>query len=52
VALTAFVQHKLRSTPGYWDEHRAASLVLAAISLLVWVAILSAGRWIGYVEHG
>ena len=52
IVITVVMQHKMRLEPLYWEKRRIAAVFLATVSLLVWVGILSAGRWIGYVQHG
>jgi hypothetical protein len=52
IVITAVMQNKMRLEPLYWEKRRMAAVFLATVSLLVWVGILSAGRWIGYVQHG
>jgi hypothetical protein len=39
--------------PAYWElttGHRVSARVLAVISLLLWVGIVFAGRWIAYMN--
>lgn len=50
--ITYYVYGRLKKDPHYWDDHRAAAVVWAGVSLLMWLTILSAGRWIAYLEHG
>ena len=52
VILTAFFQTMLRRRNGFWEQHRAAAVLLGSVSLVMWVGIVAAGRWIAYVEHG
>jgi uncharacterized membrane protein SirB2 len=52
VILTAFFQMMLRRRKGFWEQHRAAAVLLGSVSLVMWVGIVAAGRWIAYVEHG
>ena len=37
--------------PSYWVKHVRAGKLLAAISLLLWIAVVLAGRWIAYAEY-
>jgi hypothetical protein len=50
--ITYFVHRQLKKDPAFWDTHRPAAIVIAVASLLMWLTILSAGRWIAYLEHG
>ena len=50
--LTLGVQLSLRGGGGFWERRRAVGVLVALASLAVWTAILAAGRWIAYVEHG
>lgn len=50
--ITYYVYGRLKRDPNFWDDHRAAAIAWAGVSLLMWLTILSAGRWIAYLEHG
>ena len=50
--VTYYVHGKLKKNPSFWDQHRAAAIAWSGVSLLMWLTILSAGRWIAYLEHG
>jgi hypothetical protein len=52
VVLTLIFQQVLRRNKSYWDRHRVAATLLGAVSLVIWVTIVAAGRWIAYVAHG
>jgi hypothetical protein len=52
LVLTAAVHYGLKRSATFWEQRRIGSRVMAGISLLLWVAILTAGRWIAYAEHG
>jgi hypothetical protein len=52
VVLTLIFQQVLRRNKSYWDRHRVAATLLGAVSLVIWVTIIAAGRWIAYVAHG
>jgi hypothetical protein len=55
VAITAFYQTSVRKDSCYWersfDRQRAARL-LASLSLVLWLAIVAAGRLIAYFDLG
>jgi uncharacterized membrane protein len=51
--LTLVFQRGLRSDSQFWDRsrsRRASSRVIAAVSLVLWVGIIFAGRWIAYID--
>jgi hypothetical protein len=48
-ALTFSVQRALQRDPGYFEGRRPQAILTGALSLGLWVAILSAGRWIAYL---
>lgn len=51
VALTLLYQRPLRTDPVFWEKTRARrtnASAIAILSLLVWVGIVFAGRWIAY----
>jgi hypothetical protein len=54
IALTIFVQRGVGRNEDYWEssasKRRMARLV-ATVSILLWISVVSAGRWIGYVQH-
>ncbi|HEX4025377.1 MAG TPA: DUF6644 family protein [Steroidobacteraceae bacterium] len=52
VLLTLFFQRGLRRDALFWDSsagRRASARLIAVVSLLLWVGILFAGRWIAYM---
>jgi hypothetical protein len=48
--LTAVIGRLLRRDGRFWDDHARAAILVAASSLVLWLGILTAGRWIAYVE--
>ncbi len=50
--LTATFQQVLQRNKSFWDRNRLAAITLGSVSLVIWVGIVAAGRWIAYVEHG
>ena len=53
VGLTLVCQIPLGTNAAFWESsagRRRAALLLASLSLPVWIAILFAGRWIAYVQ--
>ncbi len=54
IALTFLVQRGVGQSDDYWESsvsRRRTARLVAAISILLWISIVSAGRWIGYVQH-
>ena len=51
-AITYYLHRRLKKDAMFWDTHRYAAIVWGGLSLLMWLTILSAGRWIAYLEHG
>ena len=52
VVLTLLYQQPLRKDPVFWEKtvaRRMNASAIAILSLLVWVSIVFAGRWIAYV---
>jgi uncharacterized membrane protein SirB2 len=47
VAITAFV-HLRNKNENYWDNRAIAAKFAGAMSLVLWVGIIAAGRWIAY----
>jgi hypothetical protein len=52
LVLTGTFQIMLRRSKTFWDRNRAAAVLLGCVSLVLWVGIIGAGRWIAYVDHG
>lgn len=52
LVLTFIFQTVLRRNKDFWDSHRPVAVLLGSVSLVCWVCIVAAGRWIAYVEHG
>ncbi|HEY1146401.1 MAG TPA: DUF6644 family protein [Allosphingosinicella sp.] len=55
VLLTLGFQAMLKGQAGRWDREAgapASAKLVALVSLLLWVAIIFAGRWIAYVDTG
>ncbi len=52
LALIWTFQFMLRRSSTFWDRNRVAAILLGSVSLVMWVGIIGAGRWIAYVEHG
>jgi hypothetical protein len=53
--MTAFLQGSLRRDVAFWElspGRRLAAKLTAIVSLLLWVGIVFAGRWIAYIETG
>jgi len=48
LVITFVIQRKSSRDAAYWDTRKIASILLGALSLLLWVGIVTAGRWIAY----
>jgi uncharacterized membrane protein SirB2 len=48
IVITFFVQRQNRKNPNYWEARKAAAALAGLASLLLWVGIVTAGRWIAY----
>jgi hypothetical protein len=54
VVLTVLVQRGVGKDEAYWESsvsRRRMARFVAAVSILLWISIASAGRWIGYIQH-
>jgi hypothetical protein len=54
VALTLVIYLVNKRAPGFWEETRShlyAARGLAFVSLLLWVGVIFAGRWIAYLDY-
>jgi hypothetical protein len=52
-SLTFFFQRMVRSDTAFWElspARRATAKLTAIVSLLLWVGIVFAGRWIAYMD--
>jgi len=49
--LTYVIARGVKARETYWDERPIAATSVAVVSLLLWVGIVSAGRWIAYVPQ-
>jgi hypothetical protein len=53
ILLTLLFQRGLRRDARFWERSRGRLLggrLLAGVSLLLWIAIVFAGRWIAYID--
>lgn len=54
VILAALFQLAGAKNPNFWDAspgRRAAARVIAALSLVLWIGVVLAGRWIAYADY-
>lgn len=49
IVITLIVQRASRKGEAYWDARKGVARLAGLVSLLLWIAIASAGRWIAYV---
>ncbi|HTW38106.1 MAG TPA: DUF6644 family protein [Steroidobacteraceae bacterium] len=52
LAVTGVIQYAVNRGTQFWERRRVIACVTAVASLLLWVGILAAGRWIAYMAHG
>ena len=52
-ALTVLTQRPFGHDAGYWQasRHRHAAKALAIVSMILWVCVVFAGRWIAYSQE-
>ena len=48
IVVTFFVQRQSTKDATYWEARRIAATAAGVFSLLLWVGIVTAGRWIAY----
>jgi len=47
--ITLLVQRRAEKNEAYWETRTTAARLVGFVSLLLWIGIVSAGRWIAYV---
>jgi hypothetical protein len=47
--ITLLVERRARMSDTYWETRPAAARVAGVVSLVLWILIVTAGRWIAYV---
>jgi uncharacterized membrane protein len=52
LSVTAVVQYAVNHGVQFWERRRMIARITAVASLLLWVGIVAAGRWIAYMAHG
>ncbi len=52
LAVTGAIHYVVNHGPHFWERQRIVAGVTALASLVLWVGILAAGRWIAYMAHG
>jgi uncharacterized membrane protein len=52
LALTGVIQYAVSRGTQFWERRRMIARAAALVSLVLWVGILAAGRWIAYMAHG
>lgn len=55
MGVTAVLHRPISAQPAFWettDRRRLAASALAALSLVLWIGIIFAGRWIAYTNTG
>jgi hypothetical protein len=54
VVLAAVLQLAGRRDPDFWERspgRRASARIIAGLSLLLWIGVVLAGRWIAYADY-
>lgn len=54
LVLTAALHLLSRTEPGYWEltaRRRGSARAMAAVSILLWLGVMMAGRWIAYADY-
>ena len=46
--VTLFMSVPLKKNPMHWDSRAGLAKLVAAVSVLLWIGIIFAGRWIAY----
>jgi uncharacterized membrane protein SirB2 len=49
IVITLAIQRQARKDPAYWENRRVGAKLTGLVSLLLWVGIVTAGRWIAYI---
>lgn len=50
--ITYFVHRRIKANPTFWESRPGLARLVALVSMLLWLSILTAGRMIAYLEHG
>ena len=50
--ITFFVQRRIKGDATFWESRPGLAKLVALVSMVLWLAILTAGRMIAYLEHG
>jgi hypothetical protein len=50
--ITLFVQRRIKGDATFWESRPGLAKLVALVSMMLWLAILTAGRMIAYLEHG
>jgi uncharacterized membrane protein SirB2 len=48
LGITLLIQRKAQNDANYWESRKFAAALIGCVSLVLWVGIVSAGRWIAY----
>jgi uncharacterized membrane protein SirB2 len=47
--ITLLIQRQSKKDATYWETRRVSAALVGVFSLLLWVGIVTAGRWIAYI---
>jgi len=48
IVITFIVQRQNKKDDSYWEARRGTAAIAGVASLLLWIGIVTAGRWIAY----
>jgi hypothetical protein len=51
IILAALFHIGVRRQVDYWDVRRGAAKLLAGVSIVLWIGVVLAGRWIAYADY-
>jgi uncharacterized membrane protein SirB2 len=49
ILITVVIQQQSKKNATYWETRHVAARLIGLVSLLLWVGIVTAGRWIAYI---
>ena len=49
ILITVVIQQQSKKNATYWETRHVAAKLIGLVSLLLWVGIVTAGRWIAYI---
>jgi hypothetical protein len=49
ILITVVIQQQSKKNATYWETRHVGAKLIGLVSLLLWVGIVTAGRWIAYI---